>query len=118
VFGLACVATLVISPIARGHYFMLLLPALPLLPLWFRREGMPRWAVASALAPPLLVTLHYVALDPFGRMGLLGLGTAAWYLLSGLAVLLVSRTARASTEAEPAGTLPLPAGVSAARRAA
>ncbi len=33
-FGLACVATLIVSPISRAHYYLLLLPAVLLLPLW------------------------------------------------------------------------------------
>jgi hypothetical protein len=81
-FGLACVATLVIFTIARGHYYMLLLPANVFVPLWLQRERRPRWAVLAAVVPVMLVLAHYTMLDIAGRVGVLGLGTNAWYLAS------------------------------------
>ncbi|MBN2475153.1 MAG: DUF2029 domain-containing protein [Pirellulales bacterium] len=77
-FALACVAMLVVSPISRGHYFMLLAPAVLLLPLWLDRQAMPRAATAMAVVPAVLSVLHYLLLDQAGRVGLLGLGTTAW----------------------------------------
>ena len=84
-FALGCVAMLVISPVARGHYFMLYAPAVVFLPLWLQRHGDPKlWGtpVAGVLAvtPALLVVAHYSLLPVAGRVGLLGLGTAAWLL--------------------------------------
>ena len=77
-FALACVAMLVVSPISRGHYFMFLVPAALLLPLWLDRRGMPRAANVIAVMPAVLSVSHYVLLHQVGRMGLLGLGTACW----------------------------------------
>src|SRR5262249_59736168 len=34
-FGLACVATLVVSPVSRGHYFVFWVPAVAFVPLRF-----------------------------------------------------------------------------------
>ena len=46
-FGLAGVATLVVSPVSRGHYFVFWLPAVVFVPLWFGssggRERLSRW---------------------------------------------------------------------------
>ncbi len=43
-FGLACTALLVVSPVARNHYFLLLAPAVLFLPLWLDCLGSSRWA--------------------------------------------------------------------------
>jgi hypothetical protein len=81
-FGLACVATLIIFTIARGHYYMLLLPANVFVPLWLRQAHRPRWAILAAVVPLLLVLAHYTMLNLAGRVGVLGLGTSAWYFAS------------------------------------
>jgi hypothetical protein len=83
-FGLACVATLVFSPVARGHYFVLLLPAALLIPFSVRRafasaESARRRVWLAAGVPALLSVLHYVALDFAGRAGALGIGISVWY---------------------------------------
>jgi hypothetical protein len=83
-FGLACAATLVVFPIARTHYYVLLLPAVAFVSLWFARAGRVRFAVALAVIPGALVITHYALLDVAGRVGLLGLGTTAWYLAAGI----------------------------------
>lgn len=77
-FGLACAATLVLSPVARAHYFMLLLPATWFVPARLYLDGRWRTAWCMAAAPALLVVPHYLLLDPLGRLGYLGIGTAAW----------------------------------------
>jgi len=87
-FGLACVAMLVVSPVARGHYFMLLAPAVLFLPLWLDRCGQRRAALVMAAVPAALSILHYVLLSQAGRIGLLGLGTAGWLMA---ALVLVAR---------------------------
>jgi hypothetical protein len=78
-FGLACVATFIVSPVARGHYFVLFLPAVLFVPLWLLQSGQPREAIRAALVPALLVVLHYTLLKYAGRIGVLGLGTTLWY---------------------------------------
>jgi hypothetical protein len=87
-FGLACVAMLVVSPVARGHYFMLLAPAVLFLPLWLDRCGQRRAALVMAAVPAALSILHYILLSQAGRIGLLGLGTAGWLMA---AMVLVAR---------------------------
>jgi hypothetical protein len=77
--GLACVATLIVSPVARGHYYVLFLPAAIFVPLWLLEQGKPREAFRAALVPAALVALHYVLLKYAGRIGVLGIGTTIWY---------------------------------------
>ncbi len=86
-FGLACVATLLVAPIGRGHYYVLLLPAVLFASAWLWHEGHTRLAVWSAIAPAALSVTHYVALDFAGRIGLLGVGTTVWYVLVCTAIL-------------------------------
>jgi Glycosyltransferase family 87 len=79
-FGLACVATLVVCPVARGCYFALFLPAVVFVSMWLLRLGRPRTAVVLSVVPVAAIWLHYVAVAFTGRVGLLGLCTAAWFL--------------------------------------
>ena len=78
-FGLAAIATLVVSPVARGHYYVFLLPAVLFLCLWLIEQGKIAAAVRMALVPALLVVAHYALLNYAGRIGLLGIGTTLWY---------------------------------------
>jgi hypothetical protein len=78
-FGIACVATLVVSPVSRGHYFVFWLPAILFVPLWFLQQGRKQMALFAAIIPAALTLLHYALLPYAGRIGLLGLGTSAWY---------------------------------------
>ncbi|HLJ10949.1 MAG TPA: glycosyltransferase family 87 protein [Planctomycetaceae bacterium] len=78
-FGLASVATLVVSPVARGHYFVLLLPASLFMPLWLIETGRPSVARRAAIVPAVLIAAHYCLLEYAGRVGLLGIGTTLWY---------------------------------------
>jgi hypothetical protein len=78
-FGLACVATLIVSPVARGHYFVMMFPAVLLVPLWFESRQLHRQARWAAFAPVALSWMHYVLLDWTGRMGVLGIGTTVWF---------------------------------------
>ena len=48
-FGLACGALLVVSPVARNHYFVLLGPAVLFVPLWLDRMGRHRAAAVLAI---------------------------------------------------------------------
>jgi hypothetical protein len=86
-FSLGCAAMLVVSPIARGHYFMLLAPAVLLFPMWLRQREMPRAAILMAIWPAALVLLHYILLNQAGRLGVLGIGVAAW-LVAAMALVL------------------------------
>jgi hypothetical protein len=79
VFGLGCVATLIVSPVSRGHYFVLMLPAVLLVPVWFESREFHRRARWAAMVPVALSWLHYVLLDWTGRIGVLGLGTTVWF---------------------------------------
>jgi Glycosyltransferase family 87 len=80
VFGLACVATLVVCPVARGCYFALFLPAIIFVSMWLLQLGRPRTAMVLSIVPVVAIWLHYVAVTFSGRIGLLGLCTAAWFL--------------------------------------
>lgn len=83
--GLSSAACLIVSPMSRGHYFMMLLPAVLLTACWInsRPRTNMRSVVSSALAlwtPAALVSLHYIFLYAgAGRVGLLGLGITAWF---------------------------------------
>jgi hypothetical protein len=79
VLGLAGVATLVVSPVSRGHYYVFWAPAVVFVPFWLRQIGRPRAAVVFAAVPAVLTLLHYALLAYAGRVGLLGLGMTAWY---------------------------------------
>lgn len=95
-FGLACTALLVVSPVARNHYFLLLAPAVLFLPLWLDCLGSSRWAAVLAVVPCVLINLQYLFLPYVGRVGLLGLGMTIWLLV---AFLLISR--RSTSAATP-----------------
>lgn len=77
-FSLACAATLVVAPVARGHYYVFWLPALLFVPGLLARQGRSGAAILLGAAPPVLSVGHYVWLDGFGRIGVLGIGTAVW----------------------------------------
>ena len=102
-FALACVAMLVVSPVARGHYFMLLSPATLLVPLWLDRRNCHRAAVVMAIIAPLLPILHYALLPFAGRIGLLGLGTAGWLMA---ALVLMARADHFAAKATSVPTIP------------
>ena len=91
-FGLCSVATLVVSPIARAHYFVLLVPAMPLVPLWFARAGHAKFGARwAAWIPAGLVLAHYLVNPVAGRLGLLGIGTATWFAASATAMIVILR---------------------------
>jgi hypothetical protein len=100
VFGLACVAMLVVSPVARGHYFMLELPAVLFVSLWAWKYKGVSWAVLCASVPAALSVMHYTFItfpQMFGPLktgtlflGTLGIGTALWYLVMSCILILSS----------------------------
>jgi Glycosyltransferase family 87 len=79
-FGLACSGMLLVSPLAWGHYFMAELPALVCVPMWLSRRGMLRAARVAAVLPVVLSWSYYLAMPYVGGVGILGLGTAAWFV--------------------------------------
>lgn len=85
-FGLACTATLLVSPISWGHHYVVWLPALVFVPCWMWVNDRRALAIGMAEAALVLVTAHYIFLDHAGRVGLLGIGTAVWYLVATVAV--------------------------------
>lgn len=105
---------LIVSPVARGHYFMLELPAVLFVSLWMWRYKGSSWAVLCASTPATLSVMHYVFItfpQMFGPLktgtlllGTLGIGTTLWYLVMAY-ILIVSSPAKASidTETEPSG---------------
>jgi len=92
-FGLACVSTLFLAPIARGHYYVLLLPAVLFTGAWLARQGHGQWALAAAAVPAGLSLTHYILLDVAGRVGLLGIGTTLWYTAACIALAVGSKAA-------------------------
>lgn len=114
-FALANAATLLVLPIARGHYFMAMWPAAVWVPRWLNtawtrgeqdtpidpRFGEDSYAgqnvgnetsiFISSLAltqiPPILLILHYVLERYTGPLGVLGIGVWLWLLLLTVALL-------------------------------
>jgi hypothetical protein len=87
VFALSCLLMSAISPVFRGHYYMLWLPAAWLLPLVCWRNNRPQWALGLAMAACTLTWTHYVLLEWAGRVGVLGLGASIWYVAATVCVL-------------------------------
>jgi hypothetical protein len=81
-FGLACTATLLVSPISWGHHYVVWLPALVFVPFWMWNNDRRAFAIGMAEAALVLMLAHYILLDHAGRVGLLGIGTAIWYLVA------------------------------------
>ncbi|HTU23937.1 MAG TPA: glycosyltransferase 87 family protein [Pirellulales bacterium] len=121
VFGLGMVATLVVSPVARTHYFLLVAPAV-LFAAWFvDRAGWPRRAQWLAWTPTVLVVPHYLFPAEAGRIGWLGIGIAVWLIAAGAAVWLAGRRAadaRVLAWRQPALEAPALTAQSAPRREA
>jgi hypothetical protein len=106
-FGLACVAMLVLSPVARGHYFMLWTPAVLFVPLWLDQQKMPRAATAMAVAPAVLTIVHYVLLPVAGRLGVLGIGSTCWLMA---AFVLIDRAGRSAIAVPATANHSIPTG--------
>jgi len=79
-YGLACCATLLVSPLSWGHYYMAEAPAALLVPIWLLRRGRSMQAKVVAVIPPVLSWSYYLAMPYTGGLGLLGLGTTVWFL--------------------------------------
>ena len=96
-FGLACAATLLISPLAWGHYYMNLAPAIFFAALLTAWNGRVRSAWILAIAPAILIWIHYLFLHQVAPLGALGLGTTAWFTFLAAA----SLRSRTGGELEP-----------------
>ncbi|MGC1720285.1 MAG: glycosyltransferase family 87 protein, partial [Isosphaeraceae bacterium] len=79
-YGLACLVTVLISPVAWSHYYVLWLPSVLLVPPWLIRQGKLRAARVITAVPLGLIWAHYLAKPWLGQFGLLGLGTLTWFL--------------------------------------
>ena len=90
-FALGLVASLVVSPVARTHYFLLLAPAVLLAPWYLHCAGRTRLAWWLAWTPTVLVVPHYFWPAAAGRLGWLGIGITAWLIGSGMLMWRVGR---------------------------
>ncbi|MEX2139784.1 MAG: glycosyltransferase family 87 protein [Pirellulales bacterium] len=85
-FGLACTASLAVSPISWGHHYVMWLPGLVFVPHWLWQNGRRALAIGLAETACVLVIAHYLVLDHSGRVGLLGLGLTIWYVVGAISV--------------------------------
>lgn len=99
-FGLACMALLVVSPVARNHYFSLAAPGVLFVPLWLARMGNIDRAHLLAVVPGVLIVLQYAFLPYVGRVGMLGLGTAGWLMAAMVWSVQASRKEQEDTNLE------------------
>ena len=93
-FAVANSATLLVVPIARGHYFMAMWPAAVWAPRWLMQFNpmhakfqLSCWWLTQI--PPILLILHYLFESTLGPLGVLGIGTWIWQLLLTFTVLIV-----------------------------
>ena len=85
-----------------AHYFMLAAPAAMFFPWWLACRRWSRAAVVMAATPAVLVNLHYAVMPLAGRIGLLGLGLAAWLVAAVLLVWRVGDTVGQANRGTPA----------------
>jgi Glycosyltransferase family 87 len=102
VFALSCLLMSAISPVFRGHYYILWLPAVWIIPLYILRNGGPRLAASLAISACALIWIHYLFLPWAGRAGVLGLGASVWYVVATISVLRVKSPV--SQQIEPAAS--------------
>jgi hypothetical protein len=92
-YGLACLAIVLISPVAWTHYFVLWLPGILFVPVWLARRGHAIASRASVVSPAVLIWGHYLAKPWTGAVGVLGLGTMIWFVaVASLIALTASAT--------------------------
>jgi len=94
VFALACLLMSAISPIFRGHYYVLWLPAAWIVPVYVWQYGSQRLAVVLSISACALTWIHYLLLPSAGRLGVLGLGATIWYIVATISVLRTKPIAR------------------------
>ncbi len=105
-YSLSCCATLLVSPLSWGHYYMAGVPAVLCVPLWLSRRGRPGLARIAAAMPPILSWSYYLAMPYTGGVGLLGLGTAAWFLAACGAILGIEAAGALATPPIPSRQKP------------
>ncbi|HEX4144253.1 MAG TPA: glycosyltransferase family 87 protein [Pirellulales bacterium] len=93
-FALGLVASLVVSPVARTHYFLLVAPAVLFVPWQLERAGRRRLAWWMAWTPTVLVVPHYFWPLAAGRVGWLGIGITVWLVAAGIWLWSTGRTRR------------------------
>jgi hypothetical protein len=71
---------LLVSPVSWTHYYSAWLLAVLCVPLWLAHHGRPVLAKAFGALPALLAWIHYPLMEIVGPLGLLGLGTTAWFI--------------------------------------
>jgi len=76
-FGVAALATLVISPVSWGHHFSMLLPAMLAVPAFLESRGRSLASFTFSIGIGAAVLLHYASIDALGAIGLLGLACGA-----------------------------------------
>lgn len=107
VFGLACAMTLPISPISWGHHFVILLPALLILPWALHVGGRPLAARISVASAAVLLLAHYASLELAGaiagRLGLLGIGMTLWCAVASLSLLMEPAAGASPAASHPDG---------------
>lgn len=96
--SLACMLTLLISPLSWAHHYVLWLPAVWLVPLWLWQEDRRPLAVSLLLAACSLVWIHYLLLPVAGRIGLLGVGATVWFTIAAAAMLQKSTSDRGAAK--------------------
>jgi hypothetical protein len=94
IFALACLLMSAISPIFRGHYYVLWLPAAWIVPVYAWQNGSQRLAVVLSISACVLTWIHYLLLPSAGRLGVLGLGATIWYVVATISVLRAKPIAR------------------------
>jgi hypothetical protein len=103
-FAVANAATLLVVPIARGHYFMAIWPAAVWVPRWLM-QSMPlqtkfRFGLGwLSQIPPALLLIHYLFERYVGAWGVLGVGIWMWYLLLSTVVVVTVFSAENDAEA-------------------
>ncbi len=92
-FAVANAATLLVVPIARGHYFMAIWPAAVWVPRWLMQSIPVQSKFRFGLGwltqiPPTLLMIHYLFERSVGGWGVLGVGIWMWFLLLTGAILV------------------------------
>jgi hypothetical protein len=80
IFGLGCLASLVVSPLSWGHHYAIAWPAALFVPAILYQQGKTATAQRMVWSFAALFLLHYIGLNFAGRIGLLGIGAGVWFL--------------------------------------
>ena len=102
-FAVANAATLLVVPIARGHYFMAIWPAAVWVPRWLMQSMPLRSKLQFGFGwltgvPPALLIVHYLFERSVGAWGVLGVGIWMWYMLLTISVVVTGFSAANETQ--------------------